>query len=266
MKVLGWFAGGYAALVGGAFALQRAVMYPAPKAAIEPVVEGGKLLAIAGPDGRTVHALHIAAPPGAPTIVHFHGNGEALADQSGLARALGGLGLGVLAVEYPGYGLSSDGSPTEKTLYADCEAALIHLRDRLGVPPQSTVIQGQSLGTGVAVEMAKRGFGSRVVLIAPFTSMAEMARRVVPFLPTRVIVRDRYDNREKAPSLMQPVLIIHGLEDEVVPVEMSRRLAALFPNAEVYLVAEAHHNDLFLVDGDNVLDRIAAFARGGASQ
>ena len=262
MRVLAWVAGGYAALVAGAYGVQRALMYPAPRAPVEPQVRGGSILRIPGDGGRTVHALHVPSRDDAPTVVHFHGNGESLADVADFATALSGGGVGVLAVEYPGYGLSRDGKPNEAALYADAETAIVHLRDSLGVSHEETVLLGQSLGSGVAVEMARRGHGARLVLIAPFTSMTDLVQRIAPILPASLIVRDRYDNRQKAPAIVLPVLIVHGSEDEVVPVSMGQRLANLFPNCRLYISPGAHHNDLFITDGRRILDTIAAFARG----
>ena len=107
------------------------------------------------------------------------------------------------------------------------------------------VLLGQSLGSGVACEMAKRGLGARVVLISPFTSVAAMARRVFPLLPfPAVFVRHRFDTQSKAAGIALPVLIIHGTEDEVVPFAMGEQLAHVFPRAQFVPVAGGQHNDL----------------------
>jgi uncharacterized protein len=260
-SLLGWTAGGYAAVISGTYAIQRQLIYPAPADARRPAVPGGVLHEIPGPH-RTVYALHIPAVGDAPTLVHFHGNGETLADQADLAVALHRGGPGVFAVEYPGYGLARGAQPTEATLYEDAAVAIQYLGDALGVPRARTVLQGQSLGTAVAVEMARRGLGARLVLIAPFTSMTDMVRRVAPVLPAALIVEDRYDSLAKAPSIPLPVFVIHGTADEIIPVSMGKRLAEAFPDARLYLVPGAHHNDLFVVDGRRILEQIVAFARG----
>ncbi len=187
-------------------------MYPAPFSAIEPRLEGASLERIAGPGGTTVYALYAKAPEKAPTLVHFHGNGEDLAGQAWLVHRLRMAGIGAYAVEYPGYGLAAGAPLGEEPIYDAAEAALEHLRTRLGVPRESIVLEGQSLGTGVATEMARRGLGARLVLLSPFTSMVDMAARVAPFLPTRWLVRDRYDTIHKAPALRMPALVVHEHE------------------------------------------------------
>jgi pimeloyl-ACP methyl ester carboxylesterase len=254
----------YGALAAAAFFGQRALMYPAPLYAIEPRLEGASLERIAGPGGTTVYALYAKAPEKAPTIVHFHGNGEDLAGQAWLVHRLRKAGIGVYAVEYPGYGLAAGAPLGEEPIYDAAEAALEHLRTKLGVPRESIVLEGQSLGTGVATEMARRGLGARLVLLSPFTSMVDMAARVAPFLPTGWLVRDRYDTIHKAPALRIPALVVHGTSDEVVPFDMGRQVAALLPNAEFIAIPDGHHTDLFAAD-EALVAQIAAFARGAAA-
>jgi pimeloyl-ACP methyl ester carboxylesterase len=251
----------YGALLVAAFLGQRAFIYPAPSRSVEPRVAGAELLRIAGPDGVAVYATYAIAPPGAPTLVHFHGNGEDLANQAWLVQAMAKFGVGVCAVEYPGYGLMRDVPLSEESVYATAEVALKHLA-KLGVPPGSIVLQGQSLGTGVAAEMARRGYGARLVLISPYTSMVDMAALVAPFLPVRWLIRDRFETGRKAPSLALPALVIHGTNDALIPIEMGKRVAALLPNSEFFPVQGAHHADLFVLDERELLSKIVAFARG----
>jgi pimeloyl-ACP methyl ester carboxylesterase len=264
--MLWWLAGmataGYGLVAALSFFYQRALIYPIPANTIEPRLGGATLEDIPGPEGTHVYALHSPARPGSPTLVHFHGNGEDLASQAPLVSALRDAGIGVFAVEYPGYGLAKDARLTEDSVYAAAETALAHLRTALGVPRDATILQGQSLGTGVAAEMARRGYGARLVLISPYTSMIDMASRLAPFLPVRWLVRDRYETSRKAPSLALPALVIHGTDDELIPVSMGRRIAQLLPHSELVLVDGGHHADLFDVD-PRLFTKIAAFAQGG---
>lgn len=250
----------YALVAGSAFLMQRAMIYPAPAFPVEPSAPGATLERFSDANGTAGYALYAPAPPGAPTVVHFHGNGEDLAGQALLIGHLQRAGLGVFAVEYPGYGVAAGVPRDETSIYATAEAAIRHLVT-LGVARDAIVLQGQSLGTGVAVEMARRGHGVRLVLISPYTSMVDMARLVTPFLPVSWLVLDRYENERKAPSLALPALVVHGTDDEVVPFRMGERVASLLPHAEFFPVPRGHHNDIF--DGDvDVLAKIAAFARG----
>ncbi|EAU61803.1 hydrolase of the alpha/beta superfamily [Stigmatella aurantiaca DW4/3-1] len=237
-------AGVYALLGGLVFFQQRRFLFPAPPGAREPVLPGATLLRLPGPEGSTVYAWHAPAPTGAPTVVHFHGNGEQLADAEWLAQAFQEAGLGFYAVEYPGYGLARGRESSEQGLYAAAEVALEHLHRELGVARERTVLQGQSLGSGVAVEMARRGRGARLALITPYTSIPDIGARLFPWLPVRLLARDVFDSASKAPGLTLPVLILHGSRDEVVPVDMGVRLGTLFPNATLRLLQGLHHNDV----------------------
>jgi uncharacterized protein len=251
----------YLALCALAFAAQRSLVYPAPHSPPEALRDQPGFGMVPLSADLKVDRFYLPAPPGAPTVVHFHGNGEQLLGQRGLGHALGDAGLGFLAVEYPGYG-ASPGSPTEAGLYASAEAALQFLREQ-GVKPEDIVLSGRSLGTGVAVEMARRGYGARMVLVSPYTSMVAMGQRTVPFLPAALLMRDRYLSIDKAPHIPIPVLIIHGEQDEVVPVDMGRTLGQRFPHARVVTVPGAHHNDVLEGDDQQEFARLATFALDG---
>lgn len=240
---------GIAVLLAG----QRWLIYPAPQPPRTPGPELGQLLRL-----PSTVAVWSAPPPGAAVVVHFHGNGEQLADLGSVIRGLRGIGLGVLALEYPGYGLAA-GSPSEAALVSAGRDALAYARDRLGVSAERIVLQGQSLGSGVAAQLAAQGHGAALVLISPFTSMPDMAGRLFPALPVGRLVRDRFDTRSIARGVRVPVLIVHGDRDEVVPFSMGEELARTFPDARFARVAGAHHNDLWLNHGREMTFAIAAF-------
>ena len=262
MSIIVWLTGLYAALGLAAFLGQRALMYPAPRRSSgELRTHGAVLERIASSEGD-VFALYAKAPTGAPTLVYFHGNGEDLHDMPELVHEFSAAGVGVYAVEYPGYGPMNDRSPTEAAVYAAAAAALEHLQRRLDVPVSHTVLVGHSLGSGVAAEMARRGLAARLVLISPYTSMVDMARQIAPFLPARLLVRDRYDTQAKARELRLPALVIHGSLDEVIPVAMGKRVAELLPSATLRIVPRAGHNDLFAI-APELIGEIARFAAGG---
>ncbi|QRN93074.1 alpha/beta hydrolase [Archangium violaceum] len=255
---------GYVGLCVLVFLNQRHILFPAPPGAREPELPGASLLRISGPEGSTAYAFHVPAPEGAPTVVHFHGNGEQLADVEWLAQHYQEAGLGFYAVEFPGYGLATEQGPSEEGSYAAAETALEYLHRELGVPRERTVLQGQSLGSGVAVEMAKRGHGVRLVLITPYTSIVDMGAKVFPWLPVRLLARDRFDSASKAPELKLPVLIVHGTRDEIIPTDMGRRMGTLFPNATVRLIEGRRHNDILGLP--DTLHELTEFSRGVARQ
>ena len=246
------------------FVKQREFIYPAPRAPLRTPPQQLGYRVLAQPQGDALHVLDLPGPAGAPTVVYLHGNGEQLLDCLGMGEWMQEQGLGFLAVEYPGYGFAP-GAPTEKGIYAVGEAALAFLRAR-GVRPQDTVLFGRSLGTGVAVEMGRRGRAARMVLVSPYTSMADLAHQAFRWLPTRMLLRDRYDSERKAADLKVPVLVLHGEQDTLIPVEMGRRLAERLPDARFIPVPRVGHSDILASLEDPLLGRIAAFARHGHTE
>ncbi len=216
------------------FTQQRALIYPAE--ARNPV-------------GTFSQAL----PDAGPVIVHFHSNGQNGADLERQRERWQAYGVGFFAVDYPGY-CRTPGEPSEKALYEHTERELEGLVAR-GIARDRLVLFGQSLGTGPAVELARRGWGRSVVLVTPFTSMGEVAQRAVPYLPARWLVLDRYDSVAKAAEVKQPVLVVHGTNDAVYPHEMGAELARRFPSGALLSVEGGTHDDV--LERDGTWERIA---------
>lgn len=235
----------YAGLVFAARALHRRVLYQPPESeAPQSVPEGATLITAAAADGAPVYALHFALPKATRTIVHFHGNAETADENVTLARMFQKRGFEFVLVEYRGYGRARPGKPTEEGLYADAVAVLDALGAR-GIGADRIVLWGQSLGTGVATEMARRGRGARLVLVAPFTSTTALAQRAVPIIPASWIMVDKFDSLAKAPSVKVPALVVHGDIDDVIPMELGERLSRALPQGEFYKVAEGRHDNLY---------------------
>jgi uncharacterized protein len=236
------------------FAGQRALLFPVPRPPRTPAPELGQLVRL-----PSTVALWSPPPGDGPVVVHFHGNGEQLADLRPVFAGLRARGLGVLAVEYPGYGVAS-GSPSETALVSAGREALVYARETLRVAPGRLILQGQSLGSGVASQLAVRGSAAKLVLISPFTSVTELASRMFPLLPGRWLVRDRFDTRRAAHDVPIPVLIVHGDRDEIVPFSMGEDLARTFPKARLERIVGAHHNDLWTEHARELTEAIARFA------
>jgi fermentation-respiration switch protein FrsA (DUF1100 family) len=243
-------------LRAAARALSRAYLFPVSQ--VVPLATPADFVShsLVASDGVRVHAIELPAPPGARTVVHFHNNRETVEAAADFARAIRKRGLGVLLVEYRGYGASRGEEPSEEGLYCDAEAAFAMLATR-GVPPERIVLSGTSLGTGVAAEMARRGRGSRLVLVTPYTSIPDLVTDRVPGMPADLVLADRFATLEKAPDIHVPALVIHGDADEIVPFAMGQKVAGAIAGAHFIRVPGGHHGDLFAKDGQRLFDAIA---------
>jgi uncharacterized protein len=237
--------GFYVVLCVGARVAYPRLLFPAPRLDRVPPLgdPAARLLELPHSDGSRTAAIHFPAPDGARTVVVFHGNGETMFDNVGHALELKRRGLGVVLVEYRGYGTTYGSPPSEAKIYEDGEAALAYLA-RENVPKERVALWGWSLGSGVAAEMAYRGHGSRLVLLAPFTSIVAMGKRLAPILPVSLLMNHRFDTLSKAPKIAQPTLVVHGDTDELIPFAMGETVARVLPNAKLVRVAGGHHADL----------------------
>jgi fermentation-respiration switch protein FrsA (DUF1100 family) len=247
MGLIAWLVGAYAVICVAAYLGNRHFMYlpdPTRVAPAEVGLDGVEEIEIPVADGVTVVAWHAPAKRDKPTILYFHGNGANAANRSPKIKKIRENGFGVFYLNNRGYG-GSGGSPTEEDNVADAIAAHDHLTD-LGVSADRIVAYGESLGSGQAVRLAAKRSVSAVVLEAPLTSTVEVARQTYFWLPLSLLIADKYNNERNIRSVTAPVLILHGKQDEVIPVEMGRRVyrAANEPK-RIELFAQGAHEDLF---------------------
>jgi pimeloyl-ACP methyl ester carboxylesterase len=191
-------------------------------------------------DGVKLHAWHVPAAPGAPVVLYFGGNAEDVSwmIEDALTRA---PGVGWLLVSYRGYG-ASEGSPSEATITADALAwhdyAMHELR------PERLLVFGRSLGGGAATFVASERAVAGVILVTPFDSLVEVAKRHYPFLPVALMLRHPFDSIGRAPKIAAPLLCIAAARDEVVPAAHARRLYEAWGGPKRWIELEgAGHND-----------------------
>ena len=252
---------GYSVLVVLTYFFQRSMMYFPDTGYPNRVMAGVPDMdevRLATADG--LELLSWYKPPaeqGGATIVYFQGNGGNIELRGAKARTLMDAGLGVLLLGYRGYG-GNAGRPTEAGLYADGRAALDFLAGR-GVAADRIVLYGESLGSGVAVQMASERRPGALILEAPFTSAADVGASAYPFLPVRLLIKDRFDNLAKIGAIEAPLLLLHGEADRVIPVRHGHiLLAAANEPKEDLFIPGADHVDLFAYGAaPKVLDFLA---------
>ncbi len=201
----------------------------------------------------------LGASQGVPTVIFFYGNGAYAAGMAAEFTNFRRLGLNVLLVEYPGYGMS-EGKPSEQRFYQAADAAYAYLQSQPDIDRGRIVAAGWSMGAAVAIDLASRSPVSALIAIDAFTTLPETAHAAAPWLPTSLIIRSRFDNLAKIPTVACPILIVHGDRDEIVPPAMSGRLAAAARSrVTAYTVAGAGHNDTFEVGGEPLWRQIGDF-------
>jgi len=254
----------YIGFVALLFLVQRSMMYH-PSSAIGTPVSAGvpEMVAIRleNDRGEKMVSWFKSASTNKPTIVFFQGNAGNIGDRGFKIRPFLDQGYGVLLVGYSGFG-GNPGSPNEQSLYEDGELALSFLQ-RNGVAADHWILYGESLGSGIAVEMATRfvaaGPVGAVVLEAPFTSMGAAAQFHYPFVPARYLVLDRYDSLSKIGGIRAPLLIVHGEKDRTVPIKFGKELlVAVEEPKNGNWIGAAGHNDLF---DHGAADSVIAFVK-----
>lgn len=168
------------------------------------------------------------------------------------------LGASVLVFDYPGYG-RSEGRPTEAGCYAGADAAYDWLVSTQRVPPERLLIFGDSLGTGVAVDLASRRPHQALILHSPYTSVPDAAQALFPIFPTRWLTRYEFDSRSKIASCHSPVFIAHGTHDRTIPYRQGAELFASANEPKHFLTMEGlGHCDPIPSEFFTILRRIVA--------
>ena len=156
------------------------------------------------------------------TLLIFHGNAGDLSNRIYKLNELNKLKLNILLISWRGFS-GNNGSPTEKNLYKDAEAAIKWLNKKK-ITNNQIILYGESLGTGVAVEMAKKNNFNSIILESPFTSIENSAKIYYPYLPVKLLLKDRFDSINKIQKIKSPILKMHGKKDDVVPFSMGKEL------------------------------------------
>ena len=195
-------------------------------------------------DGARIHGLYFEpSQPARGVVLFFHGNAGSVATWYQVARRLTRFGVDVFLIDYRTYGKST-GEMSEQGLYFDGDATYEHLIER-GHDPESIVVHGRSLGAVVATHVATEHDVGAVILETPFTDLPSLADDLYPVPIPGWLLTYRFDNLSRAPHIDAPTWVVHGTDDEIVPVEHGRQIYDALPQRRhITILDGGRHNNL----------------------
>lgn len=210
-------------------------------------------------DRETLRGWWVPAESARGVVIFLHGNAGNMAGRMEQLKIFNRLRLSTFIFDYRGYG-ESTGKPSENGLYEDAETAWRYLTETRGVDPMKIVIFGKSLGGAVATWLANRHSCRAVILESTFTSVPDLAARFYPYLPVRLLARDRFDSMTRIHNLQSgAVLVIHSRSDEIVPFEHGQTLHEALRGNKEFLEISGGHNTGYQATGDDYVRALDAF-------
>jgi len=191
------------------------------------------------------------------TILFLHGNAGSLEDRIYKLNFLGNLDVNFLIIAWRGYSGSS-GKPSEFGLYQDAKSALNWLNSK-GITDDKIVLYGESLGTSVAIEVGQNRDFAGIILEAPFTSMIDIGQKHYPYFPVKLLLKDKYVNKNKIRNVKSPVLVMHGKEDKIVPFYMGKKIYDLANEPKFKYFT--NHDDHMMNFDENLVNEIHLFLK-----
>ena len=242
LTLLADVAGGYLLLMVGMFLLQRHMIYHPVRQLGAPASYGfikAKQVEIHTDDGEKIKAWYAPPTTRKETILYFHGNRGNVGNRAHKLMGFAKEGYGVLALSWRGFG-GSTGKPSERGLLKDAHNAM----KWLDIPHEQIILYGESLGSGVAVQIATEYPVHLTMLEAPYASIRGRAQELYPWLPVQWILRDNFDSLMHISNIQSPLLIIHGESDDVIPVRDAQILFKAAPEPKrLVLYPHVHHTD-----------------------
>jgi len=189
------------------------------------------------------------------TILFLHGNAGSLENRIHKINHFENMNINFLIIAWRGFS-GNKGNPTEKGLYEDAESAINWMKSE-GIETNDIIVYGESLGTGVATEIAQNSNFAGVILESPFTSMIDAAKNKYPFFPIRFLLKDKYEIDKKIKNIKSPLLIMHGEADKIVPFWMGKKMYDI-ANEPKYSYFTKHDNHMMEYD-ENLLIMLEKF-------
>jgi hypothetical protein len=267
-------------LTGGVYLLLRSYeqeLVYTPSAFVQKTPRDDQMafdnIALVTDDGVNIQGWFVPAQPldqehatnsATATLLFFHGKRGNLGDCLEKIHLFHDMGMDVFAIDYQGYG-KSGGAPTERALTGDALVAYFHLVDKRGVKPERLYIYGEDLGAAVAIDLAARRPAAGLITEGANASILEKVEDDWPLIPWQYLLANQFDSLTRIRDVHIPVLMIHSIEDEVVPINSSRRLCALAHDPKELVEIHGTHAGPSDKSLDMYYDKIDHFVRGRPS-
>ena len=191
------------------------------------------------------------------TILYFHGNAGSLENRIHKLNHFKEMDVNFLIIAWRGFS-GNKGKPSEKGLYEDGRSAINWLLKK-GVNEENIIIYGESLGTGVATHLSQNRKFAGIVLETPFTSMVDAAKKFYPYIPVSLLLKDKFNNKDKIKNVIVPVLIMHGESDQIIPFFMGKKIYEV-ANEPKYSYFTKHDNHMMEYD-ENLVKALNSFLK-----
>ena len=229
------------------FVFQRNILFVPDRSApslTETNVPEMSEVSIETKDGLSLTSWFYRGKVEKPLIIYFQGNAGNISDRDYKARFLIDNDYSVLLLGYRGYG-GNKGQPSEEGLRKDGEAAL-EFASREGFEASNIILYGESLGTGVVVDLVTRAKFKGMVLEAPYTSIEALAKKRYWFIPVSYLLKDKFDSINKVSQLTSPTLVLHGDSDKVINLDYGQQLYDATPQPKNFVMFPGGgHSNLF---------------------
>lgn len=205
-------------------------------------------------DNLFLNSWFIPSPRNKKTVLFFHGNAGNISHRLEKIVFWHNLGFNLFIFDYRGYG-KSQGKPEEIGLYEDARAAYDYLLEQKKLSEKEIVLFGESLGGAVAIDLATRINASSLIAESTFSSAADMAKLIYPYVPSSVI-KSRFDSVSKVKNIKMPKLFMHSLNDEIVPFKFGKKLFEAASEPKDFLEIRGGHNTCFSESKDIIEKKI----------
>ena len=254
IKLLGVLAAAYLVIVSVLWGAQERMVLPGPARPLpDPRLHGfagGERVTVTAYDRTELHGWYLPPEGGegtpAPGLLWFYGNMETVGVLADVFEFLKPSGIGLLALDYRGYGENA-GRASESAIERDGEVAMEYLRSRPEIDASKIAVYGRSIGSTVAMHLATRFPVSAVVFDSPMSTARDVAAEHYWFFP-KLLVRLELDNVGRASDVEAPLLVLHGVDDQIIPSWMGEAVADAAPNGTFVALAGAGHNTTYAVD------------------